>query len=584
MKKFWSGRFEGYSFNHFKKDLLSGTIVGIIAVPLAMSFAIASGVKPEYGIYTAIIAGVLISILGGSKFQIGGPTGAFVPVLLGIVLMYGYENLLIAGLLAGIMLVLMGVFKLGTLIKYIPRPVTVGFTAGIAVIIFTGQIGNFLGLSNMEQHEKFHMNILEIVSNLPTVNMYSILVALLSLTMILLTPKILPKIPGALIGIIVSSVVTMLFLQGQVATIGSTYGAIPNTLPEFHVPEITLERLYLLIGPAFVIAMLGGIESLLSAVVADGMTNSKHNSNRELIGQGIANIVTPFFGGIPATGAIARTATNIKSGATSPMSGVIHGVFVLLTLILLAPLAVHIPLASLAPVLMIVAWNMSERHHFLHIVKLKSGDSLVLIITFLLTVFTSLTLAVEVGLVLAVVLFAKRMSDMLVVAKVLPNLDEQGGKLQSQMVTESHDCPQISVYTIEGPLFFGAAQTFEQSILNTIHYKPSVFIIRLGNVPYIDSTGEEYFRNIIKNFRENGGTLLVSGVKPSLEDMLRRNGLYELIGEQNFYDHTGDAIRAAFPIIQQKHCIGCKHFAFRECQQLAKGEYQTEQPFQETSN
>lgn len=302
MRVKWSGRFEGYSFAHFKKDLLSGTIVGIIAVPLAMSFAIASGVKPEYGIYTAIIAGILISLLGGSKFQIGGPTGAFVPILLGIVLVYGYENLLIAGLMAGIMLLLMGIFKLGSLIKFIPRPVTVGFTAGIAVIIFTGQIGNFLGLTNMEQHEKFHMNVYEIASNIDTVNFYSLLVAMISFALILMAPKVLPKVPGALIGIIVSSVVTVLFLQGHVATIGSTYGAIPNTLPQFHIPEVTLERIYMLIGPAFVIAMLGGIESLLSAVVADGMTNSKHNSNRELIGQGVANIVTPFFGGIPATG------------------------------------------------------------------------------------------------------------------------------------------------------------------------------------------------------------------------------------------------------------------------------------------
>ncbi|MBD8035242.1 sulfate permease [Solibacillus sp. A46] len=568
----WSGRFEGYSFAHFKKDLLSGIIVGIIAVPLAMSFAIASGVKPEYGIYTAIIAGILISIFGGSKFQIGGPTGAFVPILLGIVLVYGYENLLIAGLMAGVMLLLMGIFKLGTLIKYIPRPVTVGFTAGIAIIIFAGQIGNFLGLSNMEQHEKFHMNIMEVASNIGTVNFYSVLIAIISLLLIIITPKFLPKIPGALVGIIISSLVAMLFFQGQVTTIGSTYGAIPNTLPHFQIPEITFERIYMLIGPAFVIAMLGGIESLLSAVVADGMTNSKHHSNRELIGQGIANIVTPFFGGIPATGAIARTATNIKSGATSPMSGIIHGIFVLLTLLILAPFAVHIPLASLAPVLMIVAWNMSERHHFSHILKLKSGDSLVLVITFLLTVFTSLTLAVEVGLVLAVVLFAKRMSEMLVVSKVLPNLDDDGGKLQPQMVSDLHDCPQISVYTIEGPLFFGAAQTFEQSILNTIHYRPEVFIMRLGKVPYIDSTGEEYFRSIVKNFKSNGGEVIVTGVQPSLEEMLRRNGLYDLIGEQNFYQTTGEAITAAFDYINLKKCIGCKHLAFKECQIVSEGE------------
>lgn len=571
MKVKWSGRFEGYSFAHFKKDLLSGTIVGIIAVPLAMSFSIASGVKPEYGIYTAIIAGILISLLGGSKFQIGGPTGAFVPILLGVVLVYGYENLLIAGLMAGVMLLLMGIFRLGSLIKFIPRPVTVGFTAGIAVIIFTGQIGNFLGLTNMEQHEKFHMNVLEIASNIETVNFYSLLVAIISFALILMAPKVLPKVPGALIGIIVSSVVTVLFLQGNVATIGSTYGAIPNTLPQFHIPEITFERIYMLIGPAFVIAMLGGIESLLSAVVADGMTNSKHNSNRELIGQGVANIVTPFFGGIPATGAIARTATNIKSGAVSPMSGVIHGIFVLVTLLLLAPLAVHIPLASLAPVLMMVAWNMSERHHFAHILKLKSGDSLVLCITFLLTVFMSLTVAVMAGLILAVILFAKSMSDSLTVSKVLPNLDRENGKLQPQIVSDFHDCPQISIYTIEGPLFFGAAEKFEQTMLKTIQERPKVFILRMRKVPYIDSTGEEYFRNILQNINSYGGKVFVTNVQPGLEQMLKRSGLYDLMEAEHFYNTTSDAISAACQYIEVNNCIGCTHYAFKECQLLVNG-------------
>lgn len=571
MRVKWSGRFEGYSFAHFKKDLLSGTIVGIIAVPLAMSFAIASGVKPEYGIYTAIIAGILISLLGGSKFQIGGPTGAFVPILLGIVLVYGYENLLIAGLMAGIMLLLMGIFKLGSLIKFIPRPVTVGFTAGIAVIIFTGQIGNFLGLTNMEQHEKFHMNVYEIASNIDTFNFYSLLVAMISFALILMAPKVLPKVPGALIGIIVSSVVTVLFLQGHVATIGSTYGAIPNTLPQFHIPEVTLERIYMLIGPAFVIAMLGGIESLLSAVVADGMTNSKHNSNRELIGQGVANIVTPFFGGIPATGAIARTATNIKSGAVSPLSGVIHGIFVLITLLLLAPLAVHIPLASLAPVLMMVAWNMSERHHFVHILKLKSGDSLVLCITFLLTVFMSLTVAVMAGLILAVILFAKSMSDSLTVSKVLPNLKNENGKVHPHIVADLHECPQISIYTIEGPLFFGAAEKFEQTMLKTIQENPKVFILRMRKVPYIDSTGEEYFRNILQNIKASGGIVFLTNVQPGLEQMLKRSGLYNLMEEEHFYHTTNEAISAAFQYIQLNKCIGCTHYELEECRLLSNG-------------
>lgn len=569
MGKFWWGRFEGYSLNSFKKDLVSGTIVGIVALPLAMSFAIASGVKPEYGIYTAIIAGILISLLGGSKYQIGGPTGAFVPILLGVVLVYGYEDLLLAGLMAGIMLVLMGLFRLGTLIQYIPRPVTIGFTAGIAVIIFTGQIANFLGLRDIEQHERFIDNIWEIVSHLNTINFYSIFIALLCLAILIITPKIFPKVPGPLVGIVVTSILAAVFFNGQVATIGSTFGAIPNKLPELSFPEVTFERVYALLGPAFVIAMLGAIESLLSAVVADGMTNSKHNSNRELIGQGVANIVTPLFGGIPATGAIARTATNIKSGATSPMSGVIHGLFVLVTLLVFAPLAVHIPLASLAPVLMVVAWNMSERKHFAHILKLKSSDSLVLIITFLLTVFTSLTFAVGVGLLLAIVLFAKRMSEMLIVSKVLPD-HKQNGKVQPHVVNDSHDCPQVSIYTIEGPLFFAAAQTFEQRILKTIHYKPRILIFRMGKVPFIDATGEAYFRNIIRNFKSKGGKVLVTGVQPTLKVILDRSGLTEEIGEENFFEHTGDAIDCALGSINRNACIGCKHFAFRECHELSQ--------------
>lgn len=569
MGKFWTGRFEGYSFNYFKKDLLSGTIVGIVAIPLAMSFAIASGVKPEYGVYTAIIAGILISLLGGSRFQIGGPTGAFVPILLGVVLAYGYENLLIAGLMAGIMLALMGVFKLGVLIKYIPRPVTVGFTAGIAVIIFTGQIGNFFGLTGLKSHEYFIDNIREIAWHFNTISYYSVLIAVICLSVHLLTPKILPKIPGALVGIVTSSIIAALFFSGQIATIGSTYGAIPSTLPEFHIPEITLEKIYLLLGPAFIIAMLGGIESLLSAVVADGMTNSKHNSNKELIGQGIANIVTPFFGGIPATGAIARTATNIKSGAVSPMSGIIHGLFILLTLLVFAPLAVHIPLASLAPVLMIVAWNMSERNHFAHILKLKSGDSLVLAITFLLTVFTSLTTAVAIGLLLAFVLFTKRMSEMLVVTKVLPDHDDYHGKVHPHVVKPTHDCPQVSIYTIEGPLFFGAAQTFEQSILSSINFRPNVLILRMSKVPFIDTTGEEYFRNIVRGFKSQGGTLLVTETSARLKKILDENGLSKEIGEDNFYAHTGDAINRGLGCVNRAACLGCKHLAFRECDELS---------------
>ncbi|MDN8591759.1 sulfate permease [Paenibacillus sp. 11B] len=565
----WMGRFAGYNASAFRKDLLSGLIVGIIAIPLGMAFAIASGVKPEYGLYTTIIAGILISLLGGSKFQIGGPTGAFIPILFAIVMQYGYENLLIAGIMAGIMLVLMGLLKLGVLIKFIPRPVTVGFTAGIAVIIFSGQIANFLGLSRIEKHEDFWSNMKEIGMHISTVNLYSLLTAGSCLAVILLVPRFAPKVPASLVGLVLSTVVAAFFFEGQVATIGSSFGAIPSSLPQFHVPEITWERIVNLLQPAFVIAMLGGIESLLSAVVADGMTGSRHNSNRELIGQGIANMVTPLFGGIPATGAIARTATNIKSGAVSPLSGVIHGVVVLLVLVLFAPYASHIPLASMAPVLMMVAWNMSERRSFIHVLKTRTSDSLVLLITFLLTVFTSLTTAVEVGLILAVLLFVKRMSEMLKVAKVLPDPDHKHEKVMAHMVHDGHDCPQMSMYTIEGPLFFGAADTFEKSVMDSIHRRPGILLLRMSKVPFIDTTGESNLASILKHFERSNGIVLFSGIQAQPMEMLKRTGLAERIAPDHMFEHTGEAIDYALLHLDHQKCLGCKHFAFRECATLS---------------
>ncbi|MDN3450004.1 SulP family inorganic anion transporter [Planococcus sp. APC 3906] len=569
-KSFFTGRYADYSFQSFKKDLLSGLVVGVIAIPLGMAFAIASGVNPEYGIYTTLIAGILISIFGGSKFQIGGPTGAFIPILFSIVLTYGYESLLLAGFLAGILLFLMGVFKLGSLIKYIPRPVTIGFTSGIAVIIFVGQIANFLGLSGIEKHESFLLNVKEIALHIETVNFYSVLTAVICLIAILLTPKLVPKVPGPLIGLLVSTIAATVFFPAEVATIGSAFGEIPNTLPEFRFPEITLERIGLLIGPAFVIAMLGGIESLLSAVVADGMTNSKHNSNRELIGQGIANMVTPLFGGIPATGAIARTATNIKNGAVTPFSGMIHGVVVFLVLLLFAPYASTIPLASMAPVLMVVAWNMSERHVFINLLKTKTADSLVLVATFLLTVFVSLTVAVEVGLLFAVILFTKQMSELLVTAKALPDPNHKDEKVGTHMVTDIHDCPQISIYNVEGPLFFGSAQAFEQTIMKTIHYKPKVLLLRMGKVPFMDTTGEAYLSSIIKDFSKHG-MVLISGMKPHPINVMKKTGLYDYTGEDHFFEHTGEAINFALEQLDKNKCLECQHFAFKECTALSAG-------------
>jgi SulP family sulfate permease len=569
MKGKWTGRFAGYNAEFLRRDLLSGLIVGIIAIPLGMAFAIASGVNPQYGIYTTIVAGVLISLFGGSRFQIGGPTGAFVPVLLMIVMQYGYENLLIAGCMAGIILVLMGLFKLGALIQFIPRPVTLGFTAGIAVVIFTGQIAGFLGLRDLSKHEHFLPSMKEIVNKLPTADGYSIVTALVCLSVILAVYRFAPRLPGSLIGLAAATLLASFFFEGHVATIGSAFGAIPNELPGFRLPEFTFERIHQLLYPAFIIAMLGGIESLLSAVVADGMTGSRHSSNRELIGQGIANIVTPMFGGIPATGAIARTATNIKSGAASPFSGVIHSAVVLLVLLLFAPVASRIPLSGMAPVLMVVAWKMSEYKAFIRVLKTKTGDSVVLAITFLLTVMTDLTFAVEVGLVLAVVLFVKRMSEILTVDKVLPDPSAKHEKVVPHMVKEGHDCPQIRIFTVEGALFFGAAAQFERSITNALNEKHRILLLRMGKVPFIDMTGESNLAGVVMDFKRRGGVVLISGIQPQPMEVLERTGLAAAIGQENFYRHTGEAINCALTWLDKQQCLGCQHFAFRECSALS---------------
>lgn len=572
-------RFKGYRLQHLQKDVISGFVVGIVAIPLGMAFAIASGVKPEYGLYTTIIAGIIISLLGGSRFQIGGPTGAFIPILFGIVMQYGYENLLIAGFMAGIMLILMGAFRLGGVIKYIPRPVTIGFTAGIAVIIFTGQIGNFLGLTGMERHEDFISNMGEIASHIHTINLYSVITALICLAAMLIIQRYFPKVSASLFGLFVSSITAYYLFPGKVATIGSTYGGIPSKLPSLQFPEITWDRIEMLLVPAFTIAMLGGIESLLSAVVADGMTGTRHNSNRELIGQGIANVVTPLFGGIPATGAIARTATNIRSGAISPLSGVIHGVVVLLVLLLFAPLASNIPLAAMAPILMVVAWNMSERYEFAHIIRTRSADTIVLLVTFLLTVFTSLTTAVPVGIALSIVIFVKRMTEILTIAKVGTGAGQEqddgkemtdGESAVSDIFERQRSCPQIDIFNIEGPLFFGAANMFEKSIMREIQSKPKVLILQLTDVPYMDTTGEGNLSSIVRHFKKQGGTIVLSGLQEQPRKLLEKTGLLNLIGEDHIFAATEDAVNFALSKVDASSCANCRQMAFPKCSLLSE--------------
>ncbi|KMY20820.1 sulfate transporter [Bacillus pumilus] len=530
------GRFEGYDSSKFRRDLIAGLVVGVVAIPLGMAFAIASGVGPEYGLYTVIVAGILISLFGGSKYQIGGPTGAFVPILFGIVSQYGIENLLIAGFMAGCMLVLFGIFKLGKLMKFIPRPVIIGFTAGIAVIIFSGQIANFLGLKGVEKHESFFLNMREIVVHLGTANSLAIITAVIGLIVILVAQKYIPKIPGALLGLLASTFLAVLFFQGQVETIGSAYGEIPRQLPSFAFPELTIEKMIYLLPPAIVIALLGGVESILSAMVADNMKGSKHDSNKELVGQGIANMAAPLFGGIPATGAIARTATNIKNGGASPISGVVHGVVVLLILMLFAPYASMIPLAAMAPILMFVAWNMSEKKEFINIVKVKNADSLVLVVTFLLTVIGDLIIGVTAGLILAFIAFIKKMSQ---TTSIHPNVAvpqmETAAALEKQT-----DQQGISMYAIEGPLFFGTTDSLENSILDHVQTKPKTLILLMNKVNYMDTSAEAVLMNISNRLKHHNGKLMIVGLQSQPKELLRRTGLFHHIGKQHFFERTDD--------------------------------------------
>ncbi|MFF2413461.1 SulP family inorganic anion transporter [Bacillus safensis] len=530
------GRFEGYNSSKFRRDLIAGLVVGVVAIPLGMAFAIASGVGPEYGLYTVIVAGILISLFGGSKYQIGGPTGAFVPILFGIVSQYGIENLLIAGFMAGCMLVLFGIFKLGKLMKFIPRPVIIGFTAGIAVIIFSGQIANFLGLKGVEKHESFFLNMREIVVHLGTTNSLAIITAVTGLIVILAAQKYIPKIPGALLGLLASTFLAVLFFQGQVETIGSAYGEIPRQLPTFAFPELTIEKMIYLLPPAIIIALLGGVESILSAMVADNMKGSKHDSNKELVGQGIANMAAPLFGGIPATGAIARTATNIKNGGASPISGVVHGVVVLLILMVFAPYASMIPLAAMAPILMFVAWNMSERKEFISIVKVKNADSLVLVVTFLLTVIGDLIIGVTAGLILAFIAFIKKMSQTTNIHTnvAVPQM-ETAAALEKQV-----DEKGISMYSIEGPLFFGTTDSLENSILDHVQTKPKTLILLMNKVNYMDTSAEAVLMNISNRLKHHNGKLMIVGLQSQPKELLHRTGLFHHIGKQHFFERTDD--------------------------------------------
>ncbi|HEX4999197.1 MAG TPA: SulP family inorganic anion transporter [Terriglobia bacterium] len=567
MRLSFRGRMSGYNAERFRQDALAGVIVGIVALPLAMAFAIASGVSPDRGLYTAIVAGATISIFGGSRFQIGGPTGAMTPILLVIVVRYGLNNLLLAGLIAGVMLILMGVFRAGAMIRYIPYPVTTGFTSGIAVIIFTGQINNFFGLTGLPAHEQFHLNLLESLRALPHLNVAAVAVALIALAGVLIMPKITSVVPGSLVGMLLATAAVSV-AGWPIETIGSRFGGIPRTLPIPRLPAVTFSSVMYVLPPAFTIAILGAIESLLSCVVADSRTGDRHDSNRELVGQGIANCLAPVFGGIAATGAIARTATSIRNGATSPVAGVVHAATLLIIMLLCAPWAGKIPLACMAPVLMVVAYNMSEIHQVRHILKGPRSDIVVLAVTFFLTVFADLTVAVEFGLLAAAVLFIKRMSDTHQIQKVLPDGADPRQKVRAVRAEHEH-CPQVTILSVDGALFFGAARKFEQEILE---YVPGVrqLILRMGRVPMMDATGEKALRGITESCRKHAVTLRVTGLQPQPTNVVSATGLVEMIGASNMYARTGPAIDAAIAGMDPKICASCGYSAFRECEELKR--------------
>lgn len=535
----------GYDRATFLSDLAAGLTVGVIALPLAIGFGIASGVTPAQGLWTAIIAGFLISALGGSKVQVGGPTGAFVPILAGIVASYGYGGLALATVMAGVFLVLMGVLKLGNLIKFIPYPVTAGFTSGIAVIIFVGQLKEFLGLDvTMPQHTPHQ--IAAIATDLVHTHWHTVGLGVLALGILIVWPKLVGarRIPASIVAIIVPTVLGAVF-QLDVQTIGSKFGGIPSTFPKLSLPSVEFSTLQALMIPALTIAMLGAIESLLSAIVADGMIESRHDSNQELIGQGLANIVCPFFGGISATGAIARTAANVRSGARSPVAGIVHAATLLVIVLVAAPLARFIPLASLSAVLFMVAYRMGEWDNFLELARGPKSDFGVLLVTFALTVIFDLTIAVGVGLTMAGALFVRRMEEITQIKLVTAEseMDMGGHSIREKQVPAG-----VLVYRIEGPFFFGAAEKLEAA-LGRYTAVPRVVIFRMRNVPAIDATGLHALEVMLDKFHRKRTQLVLSGVQPQPMKVLYNAGFVDKIGLDNVCGNIDVALERARQIV-----------------------------------
>lgn len=539
--------FESYRAGLLQKqywlpNIISGVIVGFVALPLAMAFAIASGAEPVQGIYTAVVAGFMASVFGGSRLQISGPTGAFIIILAGITSQYGIEGLQIATLLAGAMLFLFGLLRFGGVIKFIPDPVIVGFTAGIAIIIWVGQWGYFFGLpapSGAHFHEKFW----SLLQHLPNFHPATTAVALGSLFVLIFSSYVpgVKRVPGPLLVLVIATMAQTYFHFEGVSTLGSKFGGIPQGLPSFHWPSMSFDRVVDLIQPAFTIAMLGAIESLMSAVVADGMTGTRHNSNQELIGQGLANIAAPLFGGFAASGAIARTTINIRNGGNSPLAGIVHAITLLLVLLMLAPLAANVPLAALAAILFMVAWNMSGLKHVIKLFKTAPwADLAILLVTFFLTVFVDLIVAVNIGVILAVLHFIMRMSKSV---EVRQETHAELTEMHAEEALPQNIPNDVLIYSVNGPFFFAATEHFEQTLLTT-HTEPRVLIIRLRWVPFIDTSGIQTLEEVIENLQRRKIQVLLTGANQQVGESLKKAGMIDRIGQDNVFSSLHLALAA----------------------------------------
>lgn len=550
--KFFTLLKEGITRQQLTKDVTAGIIVGIVALPLAIAFAIASGVSPEKGLITAVIAGLIISMLGGSRVQIGGPTGAFIVIVYGIVETHGVGGLTIATFMAGFLIIGLGLARLGNYLKFIPYPLIVGFTSGIAIIIFSSQIKDFLGLEMGEVPADFIDKWRAYFLNFKHINWGAVLIALGTVLISFNFNKVTSKIPGSIVAIFISTLVVY-FFELPVETIETKFGEIPSNIALPTMPSIDFDTIQELIQPAIAIALLGSIESLLSAVVADGMIGGRHRSNMELIGQGTANIFSALFGGIPATGAIARTATNIKNGGRTPISGIVHAVILLLIMLLFAPVAKLIPLSCLAGVLVVVSWHMGEWHHFRILLKSNRMDVIVLLTTFFLTVFFDLIIAIEVGMILSSFIFMKRMSESTSIKDAMKYFRAEEGNGELLFEEEIPEIPQgVLIYEINGPLFFGASQKFEE-VIKKIKHKPEILILRVRHVPFIDATGVKRLKEIYTGLKSLGTTTIISGANDEIKKELRKMNIYQDLGSDNICDNIEQAVLQAKRLLIHKN-------------------------------